>query len=116
MLWCGMCCKPLCSRYWRAPPCDFSAAQNYHTKSLFRLCLTLRSMNVAMLKYLFDEPSTGLHDLDIMGLLVVFQALLQDGHTILFIEHNNTLIQAANQVIMLGPGSGDSGGELVLKI
>ena len=63
--------------------------------------------------YLFDEPSTGLHYFDILQLLDVFQKLVHNGHTVLYIEHNSTLIQAAHQVITLGPGSGDLGGELV---
>jgi excinuclease ABC subunit A len=63
--------------------------------------------------YLFDEPSTGLHYYDILQLITVFQALVNRGDTVLFIEHNNTLIQSANQVITLGPGSGDKGGQLI---
>jgi excinuclease ABC subunit A len=63
--------------------------------------------------YLFDEPSTGLHYYDILQLITVFQALVNRGDTVLFIEHNNTLIQSANQVVTLGPGSGDKGGQLI---
>lgn len=63
--------------------------------------------------YLFDEPSTGLHYLDLRKLIRVFQSLIDRGDTLIFIEHNQTLIQAANQVINLGPGSGDNGGWLV---
>jgi len=63
--------------------------------------------------YLFDEPSTGLHYYDILQLFTVFQSLVNNGDTVLFIEHNNTLIEAANQVITLGPGSGDSGGQII---
>jgi excinuclease ABC subunit A len=60
--------------------------------------------------YLFDEPSTGLHYFDIVRLLGVFQSLVDRGDSILFIEHNSTLIGSANEVITLGPGSGDRGG------
>lgn len=63
--------------------------------------------------YLFDEPSTGLHYFDILPLISVFQALVDYGDTVLFIEHNRTLIEVANQVVRLGPGSGDEGGSLV---
>ncbi len=63
--------------------------------------------------YLFDEPSTGLHYYDIIQLITVFQALVNRGDTVLFIEHNNTLIDAANQVITLGPGSGANGGKIM---
>jgi len=60
--------------------------------------------------YLFDEPSTGLHYFDILQLITVFQSLVDRGDTVLFIEHNNTLIESADQVIGLGPGSGENGG------
>jgi len=63
--------------------------------------------------YLFDEPSTGLHYFDILQLITVFQSLIDNGDTVLFIEHNDTFIQSANQVMTLGPGSGDKGGEVV---
>jgi excinuclease ABC subunit A len=60
--------------------------------------------------YLFDEPSTGLHYFDILRLIEVFESLIDRGDTVLFIEHNSTLIQSADQVIRLGPGSGERGG------
>ena len=63
--------------------------------------------------YLFDEPSTGLHYFDILNLIEVFQTLVERGDTILFIEHNKTLIEFADQVITLGPGSGEKGGEIM---
>ncbi|UTW66170.1 ATP-binding cassette domain-containing protein [bacterium SCSIO 12643] len=63
--------------------------------------------------YLFDEPSTGLHYFDLLPLIEVFQKLVHDGHTVLFIEHHCTLIESAHHIIKLGPGSGDLGGELV---
>jgi excinuclease ABC subunit A len=63
--------------------------------------------------YLFDEPSTGLHYFDILQLLNVFQGLVEKGHTVLFIEHNQTMINSANQIISLGPGSGEKGGNLL---
>lgn len=63
--------------------------------------------------YLFDEPSTGLHYFDLLRLNKVFQSIVENGDTVLFIEHNNTLIHAADQVITLGPGSGEQGGEII---
>lgn len=63
--------------------------------------------------YLFDEPSAGLHYFDILQLIKVFQSLVDRGDTLLFIEHNSTLIESADREITLGPGSGESGGELV---
>ena len=63
--------------------------------------------------YLFDEPSTGLHYFDILPLIEVLQKLVRSGHTVICIEHNQTLINAAHQVVTLGPGSGELGGELI---
>ena len=63
--------------------------------------------------YLFDEPSSGLHQLDLLGLIKVFENLIHLGHTIIFIEHNPTLISCANERIQLGPSSGENGGEIV---
>ncbi len=63
--------------------------------------------------YLFDEPSTGLHYLDVLKLIKLFNQLVTKGNTVLFIEHNSILIDSANVVIKLGPGSGVLGGELV---
>lgn len=60
--------------------------------------------------YLFDEPSTGLHYFDVLRLITVFQSLVDRGDTVLFIEHNSTLIESADGVVTLGPGSGDKGG------
>ncbi|MFK8105325.1 MAG: ATP-binding cassette domain-containing protein [Saprospiraceae bacterium] len=72
----------------------------------------LQKRNSATL-YLFDEPSTGLHYFDILGLLKVFRSLVDRGDTVLFIEHNRTLLDAADRVICLGPGSGEEGGEII---
>ncbi|MFK8057976.1 MAG: ATP-binding cassette domain-containing protein [Saprospiraceae bacterium] len=63
--------------------------------------------------YLFDEPSTGLHYFDILKLISVFQSLIERGDTVLFIEHNRTLIDASDRVVRLGPGSGEGGGEVL---
>lgn len=63
--------------------------------------------------YLFDEPSTGLHQQDILQLIGVFQQLVTKGNTVLFIEHNDLLINCANQLLCLGPKSGELGGRIV---
>jgi excinuclease ABC subunit A len=63
--------------------------------------------------FLFDEPTTGLHFEDIAKLLQAFQRLIANGGSILLIEHNLDLIQAADWIIDLGPGGGDSGGHIV---
>lgn len=63
--------------------------------------------------FIFDEPTTGLHFHDIKKLLASFNALVNQGHTILVIEHNTDVIKSADWVIDLGPEAGDGGGELV---
>lgn len=63
--------------------------------------------------FIFDEPTTGLHYLDIKRLLSAFDALLQRGHSIIVIEHNLDVIKCADYIIDLGPEGGDKGGNLV---
>ncbi len=63
--------------------------------------------------FIFDEPTTGLHFHDIKKLLASFNALINQGHTILVIEHNTDVIKSADWVIDLGPEAGDGGGQLV---
>ncbi|MFZ1306450.1 MAG: excinuclease ABC subunit UvrA [Ferruginibacter sp.] len=63
--------------------------------------------------FIFDEPTTGLHFHDIKKLLASFNALIEQGHTILVIEHNTDVIKSADWVINLGPEAGDAGGNLV---
>ncbi len=63
--------------------------------------------------FIFDEPTTGLHFHDIKKLLASFNALIEQGHSILVIEHNTDVIRSADWVIDLGPEAGDKGGHLV---
>lgn len=63
--------------------------------------------------FIFDEPTTGLHFHDINKLLASFNALIEQGHSIIVIEHNTDVIRSADWVIDLGPEAGDAGGELV---
>ncbi|MBK7122552.1 MAG: excinuclease ABC subunit UvrA [Chitinophagaceae bacterium] len=63
--------------------------------------------------FIFDEPTTGLHFHDIKKLLASFNALIEQGHSILVIEHNTDVIKSADWVIDLGPEAGDAGGNLV---
>ncbi|WP_075982908.1 excinuclease ABC subunit UvrA [Bacillus massilinigeriensis] len=63
--------------------------------------------------YILDEPTTGLHVDDISRLLVVLQRLVENGDTVLVIEHNLDVIKTADHIIDLGPEGGDRGGTII---
>jgi len=63
--------------------------------------------------FIFDEPTTGLHFHDIAQLLWAFNELIDQGHSIVVIEHNLEVVKCADYIIDLGPEGGDRGGEIV---
>ncbi len=63
--------------------------------------------------FIFDEPTIGLHPLDVRTLLGVFDALMENGATVIVIEHDLDVIRSANYVIDMGPGGGEEGGRVV---
>ena len=63
--------------------------------------------------FVFDEPSIGLHPLDVQVLLNVFQILLDHGATLIVIEHDLDVIRNADYIIDMGPGGGESGGRII---
>lgn len=63
--------------------------------------------------FIFDEPSTGLHFHDIQKLIKAFNSLIDNGHSIVVIEHHHDIIKVADWVIDMGPEGGREGGELV---
>ncbi len=77
-----------------------------------RIASRLRSSQRGTL-YVFDEPSTGLHPLDVGTLVGVFDRLLDAGATIIVIDHDLDLLAAADHLIDMGPGGGPDGGHIV---
>ncbi len=69
--------------------------------------LTGRSM------FIFDEPTTGLHFHDIRRLMESLNRLVEQGHTVVIIEHNMDVIKCADHVIDIGPEGGEAGGNVV---
>ena len=72
-----------------------------------------RSRATQKILFIFDEPTTGLHFHDIGKLLKSFHALIEQGHSIVVIEHNTDVLRAADWIIDLGPEAGERGGQLV---
>jgi excinuclease ABC subunit A len=65
--------------------------------------------------YIFDEPTTGLHFDDIRKLLLAINRLVEQGNTVVIVEHNLDIIKAADWLVDLGPEGGDKGGKLVYQ-
>ena len=63
--------------------------------------------------FVFDEPTIGLHPLDVRTLLEVFQTLIENGATVIVIEHDLDVIRNADYIIDMGPGGGEAGGRIV---
>ncbi|MFA8342367.1 MAG: excinuclease ABC subunit UvrA [Rhodothermaceae bacterium] len=65
--------------------------------------------------YLFDEPTTGLHKLDVKKLLILFNKLVDEGHSVIVVEHNLDIIKNCDRVIDVGPEAGKEGGEIIFE-
>ncbi|PZF75007.1 excinuclease ABC subunit UvrA [Taibaiella soli] len=74
-----------------------------------------KNNNKEKILFIFDEPTTGLHFHDIKKLLQSFNALLDQGHSIIVIEHNTDVIKSADWLIDLGPEGGSGGGKLLYE-
>jgi len=78
-----------------------------------RLSCELSKRSAKKTLYLFDEPSIGLHSLDIAKIVPIFQNLVDLGGTVILIEHNLDLIAQCDHIIDLGPGAGPDGGKII---
>lgn len=75
----------------------------------------IKGNNANKTMFIFDEPTTGLHFHDIKKLLIALNTLIEQGNTILVIEHNMDMIKSADWVIDIGPEGGDKGGNVVFE-
>ena len=78
-----------------------------------KLAAHLATKTKSQTLFIFDEPTTGLHFDDINKLLAAFRALIENGGSLLVIEHNLDVIKTADWIIDLGPEGGSGGGEIV---
>lgn len=65
--------------------------------------------------FVFDEPTIGLHPLDVQTLLKVFSHLIAQGATVIVIEHDLDVIRSADYIVDMGPGGGQDGGEILYQ-
>lgn len=77
-----------------------------------QLSRTLRTQTTGVL-YVLDEPSIGLHAANVQGLIDVMRSLVAQGNSVIVVDHDPTIIAAADQVLEIGPGAGVSGGHLL---
>jgi len=78
-----------------------------------KLAAELSKVATGRTLYILDEPTTGLHFADIEKLLEVLQRLVDQGNTVVVIEHNLDVVKSADWIVDLGPEGGDEGGEVV---
>ena len=84
-------------------------------KQRIKLAKELSRKGTGRTIYILDEPTTGLHFHDIKKLLEVMQELVDNGNTMIVIEHNLDVIKTADHIIDLGPEGGDKGGYVVAQ-
>ena len=78
-----------------------------------KLSTELSKRSTGKTVYILDEPTTGLHSADVHKLIEVLQELVENGNTVIVIEHNLDVIKTADYIIDLGPEGGDKGGKIV---
>jgi excinuclease ABC subunit A len=80
-----------------------------------KLATELSKRSTGRTLYILDEPTTGLHFADVEKLLYVLNRLVDEGNTVVVIEHNLDVIKQADHIIDLGPEGGDEGGRIVCE-
>jgi excinuclease ABC subunit A len=78
-----------------------------------KLARELSGRSLGRTLYILDEPTTGLHPADIKHLLAVLNRLVDQGNTVVVIEHNLDVIKTADWIVDIGPEGGDRGGEVI---
>jgi excinuclease ABC subunit A len=78
-----------------------------------KLATELSKRSTGKTVYILDEPTTGLHTDDVKKLIEVLNSFVNDGNTVLVIEHNLDVIKSADYIIDLGPEGGDRGGDIL---
>ncbi|NRO87016.1 ATP-binding cassette domain-containing protein [Lactobacillus helveticus] len=79
-----------------------------------QLARTLRTETTGVL-YVLDEPSIGLHPANVDGLIKVLRKLVDQGNSLVVVDHNVDIIKAADEIIEIGPGSGEQGGQILAQ-
>ena len=92
------------------PSSTLSGGENQRVKLAYFLSIERNSPTM----FIFDEPTTGLHFHDINTLMSSFHKLIENGHTIVIIEHNMDVIKCADYIIDMGVEGGDAGGNIVI--
>ncbi len=77
-----------------------------------QLARTLRTQTTGVL-YVLDEPSIGLHPANVAGLIDVMRSLVAQGNSVVVVDHDTAIIDAADEVLEIGPGAGEAGGHLL---
>ena len=96
------------------PATTLSGGEAQRLKICAELNSSLGSHHSSLL-YILDEPTVGLHFLDITALLTVLNRLVDSGNTVLIIEHNLDVIKASDWIIDIGPEGGDQGGKIIFE-
>ena len=80
-----------------------------------KLSLELSKRSTGKTLYVLDEPTTGLHFADVKKLMEVINSLVDQGNSVILIEHNLDVIKCADYIIDLGPEGGDEGGRIIAE-